>query len=251
MPPRLQTRPEEEVKNDPNTPLAPPRALRVRRYRVRPAGPQSARPPAPLAKPYRQPHARRLLLRRRPLVRAARGRRRPPTDDRRRHRDRPDVLARRPVGRLHGRVRRQRRCLRRRGRGRRAAPADLPSRRRHRGRLDAGRQAGALRVGPQQLLELHATLHGRDSTAGCRPRLPLPMADARLLLPGRRAHRLHAALAVAARLEALPRRADLARHGSPRSRIRRSRTCRARTRTTRSRCGSATRSTSSPTAPAP
>ena len=105
-----------------------------------------------------------------------RGRRGAAPHQRRRRRDRPDLLPRRQDDRLHRRVRRQPRRLRRARRRRRADPPHLPPLRRPRRRLHARRQARPLPLGAQQLSP-SPPVHRRRSTAACPTEVPLPQAE--------------------------------------------------------------------------
>src|SRR6266508_4140798 len=90
--------------------------------------------------------------------------------------------------------------------GRRAEASDLPSRRRPGQRVDERREARALRFGPQQLFRVPAPVHRRPGR-GLSRRGPAADGRARRLFARRRLHRLRAADAVAARMEALSGRA--------------------------------------------
>ena len=153
----------------------------------------------------------------------------------------------------------QHRRLRRARGGRRAAAPDLPPRERPRARLGAGRQARVLRLGSR---EPAAVVVSPALERSRRRRLRGAAADAarvrRTVLARRQAHRLRgnpdgvrSRLVRDELLAALPRRAHASRshHGSRRTTP--SRSCRGRTATTPIRCGSATPSTSSPTATSP
>ena len=166
------------------------------------------RAPAAAAASHAEPDADRLQLRRRPLDRPARRRRRAPADERRRRRERSLLLTRRDTGRVHGRVRRQRGRLRHACRRRRAETADLSSGHRRGDRVDARRQERHLHFHSRELLprgrpDVHRAVERRLRRA-------VAAADCRagLLLARRVAPRLRAASAVAAGLEALPRRPD-------------------------------------------
>ena len=154
------------------------------------------------------------------------------------------LLAGRDTDRVQRRVRRQPGRLRRAGGRRRAEAADLSPGRRH------GRRAGRPTDGTSPSSpRAPATTTSPARCTPCRRRAASrrsAAADRRagLVLARRLAPRLRAASAVAARVEALSRRpddADLDRE--PRRLADRARS-RARTRTTSTRCGSATRSTS-------
>ena len=156
------------------------------------------------------------------------------------------------VDRLLGAAGRQHRRLRRRRRRRRAEAADLAPRSRRRRRLHARREVGRLHVAAGRLHQpLHAALH-RPGRGRRRGEAPDPEREPRRLLAGREAHRLQPGRAAVSPVEAVPRRgrlADLAlRRREPRDR--QGPAASRRAPTTPGRCGSATRSTSAPTATA-
>ena len=195
----------------------------------------------------------RLRLRRRPVGR--RPRRQEPAPAHHRHRPRiaPGLLARRPDDRLQRPVRRQHRRLHHPARRRHADAADLAPRPGHRSRLHPGRQGRPVLVDPARLQRTATSNSSRcRSTGGMPTQLPIPWGFEAALLAGRRVHRLHAGPRRHARSGSTIAAAPTPASGSTTSR--RTRWSRSRSRrtaaTTSTRTGSATRSTSAPTAPA-
>ncbi len=133
----------------------------------------------------------------------------------------PEVLARRPLDRLHRRVHRQAPGVRHQRGRRRAAPAHLlqrrrpaPAARRHRQprpRLDAGRQEHPLPPAPPALERPHGPAVLRARRRGHGDAAGDPRRRRRRVLAGREEARLHADRARVPHLEALPRRARAGR----------------------------------------
>ena len=200
----------------------------------------------------------RLLLLGRSVARQPRGRRGHASDIRPRLRKRCGLLPRRQDARLHRRIRRQRRRLHRPGHRRSSQAPDVSPRCRPRCRLDPGRHAHTFPLQSAEPVAIHPTLHG------CGRRRPSRSAAAADGLHGRVFARWQAHGSTrrstadssptgftnfvawkryrggSASYLWIVNLADL----STQSR------CRAPIPTTSIRCGSATRSTSSPTATA-
>ena len=195
----------------------------------------------------------RLRLRRRPVDLRPRRRQRPAPDVGPRPRVEPRVLARRQVDRLLRPVRGKHRRLRRRRRGRRAEAPDLAS------RATTSSTASRRTASRCSSRSPRAVFTGRYTQfftvpvdGGRRAGAPDPAGQPRRLLARRQAHRLQPGRAAVSPVEALPRRHRLAALALRRRDARRSRRFRSprRAPTTPARCGSATRSTSAPTATA-
>ena len=158
---------------------------------------------------------------------------------RRRHRNRPGLLARRLPHRLHRRLRWQHRRLRRGGGRRNPKAPHLAPRPGHRAGLDARWQAHPLHITTHELLPLLRTIHRIEER---RLRRKSPPADgfrslvlARWQTPG-----LRSAVARIHRLEAISRRRNYADLAGQLSIPATSKNCRAPIRTTSTPCGSAT-----------